>query len=106
MVVAVTTASVQDRDGGRTVLDRLRFTMPSMVTVFADGGYAGRLVVHARQFLRIAVELVKKPADQKAWSCRAAGWSNAPSPGWCAAAGSTTTTNACPPPPKPWSNGP
>lgn len=65
IVVAVTTASVQDRDGGRTVLDRLRFTMPSMVTVFADGGYAGRLVVHARQFLRIAVELVKKPADQK-----------------------------------------
>lgn len=65
IVVAVTTASVQDRDGGRTVLDRLRFTMPSMVTVFADGGYAGRLVVHARRFLRIAVELVKKPADQK-----------------------------------------
>ncbi len=65
MIVAVTTASVQDRDGGRVVLDRLRFTMPSMVTVFADGGYAGRLVTHARQFLRIAVELVKKPVDQK-----------------------------------------
>lgn len=65
MVVAVTTAAVQDRDGGRIVLDRVRFAVPSMVTVFADGGYAGRLVTHARQLLRIAVELVKKPADQK-----------------------------------------
>ena len=65
MVVAVTSASVQDRDGGRAVLDRVRFVMPSLVTVFADGGYAGRLVIHARRRLRIAVELVKKPADQK-----------------------------------------
>jgi transposase len=65
MVVAVTTASVQDRDGGRKVLDRLRLTVPSVVTVFADGGYAGRLVTHAARALRIAVEVVKKPADQK-----------------------------------------
>lgn len=47
MVVMVTTASVQDRDGGASILERLRFAMPSVVTVFADGGYAGRLVVYA-----------------------------------------------------------
>ncbi len=68
MVVAVTTASVQDRDGGATVLERLRFTMPSVVTVFADGGYAGRLVVYAREVLRVAVELVNKPPDQRGFA--------------------------------------
>ena len=64
MVVAVTTASMQDRDGGARVLERLRFAMPSVVTVFADGGYAGRLVVYARQVLKVVVEVVKKPAEQ------------------------------------------
>ncbi len=33
LVVLVTAASVQDRDGGRLVLDRLRFAMPSVVLV-------------------------------------------------------------------------
>jgi transposase len=64
LVVMVTAASVQDRDGGKLVLDRLRFAMPSVVTVFADGGYAGRLVAYARRVLRVAVEVVRKPADQ------------------------------------------
>ena len=68
MVVAVTTASVQDRDGGARVLERLRFRMPSVVTVFADGGYAGRLAVYAHQVLRVAVKLVKKPADQQGFA--------------------------------------
>jgi transposase len=49
MLVMVTTASVQDREGGARILERLRFAMPSIVTVFADGGYAGRLVIYARQ---------------------------------------------------------
>lgn len=65
LLVTVTAASVQDRDGGRLVLDRLRFVHPSVVTVFADGGYAGRLVRHAARWLRIAVQVVAKPPDQR-----------------------------------------
>ncbi len=70
LVVMVTAANVQDRDGGKRVLDRLRITMPSVVTVFADGGYAGRLVAYARRVLRIAVEVVRKPADQVGFAVR------------------------------------
>src|SRR5512135_3589864 len=44
LAVLVTAASVQDRDGGARVLDRLRFRMPSVAVIWADGGYAGRLV--------------------------------------------------------------
>src|SRR5512144_655079 len=44
LVVLVTAASVQDRDGGARVLERLRFRMPSVAVIWADGGYAGRLV--------------------------------------------------------------
>jgi len=74
MVVMVTAASVQDRDGGARVLERLRFAMPSVATVFADGGYAGRLVVYARRVLRVAVELVRKPADQQGFAVLPRRW--------------------------------
>ncbi len=42
-------------------LDRLRFAMPSVALVFADGGSVGRLVDGARRVLRVALEIVRKP---------------------------------------------
>ena len=59
LVVLVTAASVQDRDGGARVLDRLRFRMPSVAVIWADGGYAGRLVGYARQVLKVLVDIVR-----------------------------------------------
>jgi len=64
LLVMVTAASVQDRDGGTRVLERLRFTMPSVATVWADGGYAGRLVAYARRVLRVAVTIARKQDGQ------------------------------------------
>ena len=64
VVVLVTAASVQDRDGGRLVLAKARMKMPSIVLVWADGGYAGTLVDFARRMLFIAVEIVRKPQGQ------------------------------------------
>ena len=65
LAVIITTAAVQDRDGARRVLDRLRFTMPSVALVWADGGYAGQLVIWARNRLRVLVEIVRKPLGIK-----------------------------------------
>ena len=62
LAVIITAASVQDRDGARTVLERLRFTMPSVVLVWADGGYAGKLIGWADRLLRVTVQIVRKPA--------------------------------------------
>src|SRR5215204_5412790 len=42
--VAVTAANVQDRDATVPLLDRLRRLYFSVRLVWADGGYAGRLV--------------------------------------------------------------
>jgi transposase len=61
IVVLVTTAGVQDRDGGRRVLDRARMAMPSLHLIWADGGYAGRLVDWVKHRLRLLLEIVKKP---------------------------------------------
>jgi len=47
------------------VLDRAKMAMPSLALIFADGGYAGRLVAFARRLLRIVVQVVRKPEGQR-----------------------------------------
>lgn len=74
VVVLVTAASVQDRDGGRLVLNRARMAMPSIVLVWADGGYAGKLVAYAAHYLKMAVEIVKKPEGQRTFEVLPRRW--------------------------------
>jgi transposase len=74
LVVMVTAASVQDRDGGARVLERLRFRMPSVAVVWADGGYAGRLVGYARQVLRVTVDIVRKKEGQRTFEVLPRRW--------------------------------
>jgi transposase len=74
LVVLVTAASVQDRDGGARVLERLRFRMPSVAVVWADGGYAGRLVAYARQVLKVVVDIVRKPEGQRTFEVLPRRW--------------------------------
>jgi transposase len=74
LVVLVTAASVQDRDGGKFALDRLRFAMPSVAVVFADGGYAGRLVRWADHVLRVSVQVVRKPSGQRGFEVLPRRW--------------------------------
>jgi len=64
MLVMVTTASVQDRDGGRLILAALAKAHPTVAHVWADGGYAGKLVEWAKATARIALEIVRKTEGQ------------------------------------------
>jgi len=64
LVVMVTAASVQDRDGGRAALRRARLRMPSLLAVWADGGYAGRLVDWGARRLRLVLLIVRKDPGQ------------------------------------------
>ena len=64
LVVMVSAASVQDRNGGESILGRLHRALGSVRHVFADGGYQGALIELAKRSWEIVVEVVKKPADQ------------------------------------------
>ena len=64
LVVMVSAASVQDRDGGRGILKRLHRVLASVRHIFADGGYQGQLIATAKSAWNIVVEVVKKPVDQ------------------------------------------
>ena len=64
VVVLVTAASVQDRDGGVRVLDRAKTAMPSLVHIWADAAYSRRVQDFATRALRIAVQVVAKLVGQ------------------------------------------
>jgi transposase len=70
----VTAANVQDRDGARPALNKLRFAMPSVAHVWADGGYAGKLLNYAAQFLRFTVEIVRKKEGQRTFEVLPRRW--------------------------------
>lgn len=74
LVVMVTAASVQDRDGGRGILKHLHQALESVRLVFADGGYRGQLLPIAKSAWTITVEVVHKPADQRGFAVLPRRW--------------------------------
>ena len=74
LVVMVSAACVQDRDGGRGILRLLHGTLASVSLVYADGGYQGRLVTLAQSAWGIVLEIVRKPADQRGFAVLPRRW--------------------------------
>lgn len=44
LTVVVHSAGIQDRDGAKLVLEKVRDKLPRLKLIWADGGYAGQLV--------------------------------------------------------------
>ncbi|MFD4764102.1 IS5 family transposase [Streptomyces sp. NPDC058439] len=86
LVVAVTSASVQDRAGGRAVLAQLAVGFRTISLVWADGGYANSvdstLLSWARDALNIVVEIVKRTDDVKGFKVLPRRWVVERSFGW------------------------
>ena len=74
ITVTVCAASVQDRDGAKSALLGLFLTTSRCRFVFADAGFAGRLVEWAQAVLHIIVEIVRKPAGQKGFQVLPRRW--------------------------------
>jgi putative transposase len=64
LAVLVTGANVPDRDAGRLLMWIIRTVFPTIRLVWADSGYAGKLVDYARTMLGITVQIVSKLAGQ------------------------------------------
>jgi transposase len=63
LAVVVTIAGIQDRDGAVRLLAALRAKFSTIGLIWADGGYAGRLVTWALQVLGFTVTIVKRTDD-------------------------------------------
>jgi transposase len=64
LAVLVTAAGVQDRDAARPLLWAVHACFPGIRLVWADSGYAGKLVGWAAEQLRLTVQIVAKLAGQ------------------------------------------
>ncbi len=86
LTVMVTSASVQDRAGGRAVLARMAASFPTVALVWADGGYANSidstLLSWATNTLGLLVEIVKRTDDVKGFKVLPRRWVVERSFGW------------------------
>ena len=74
LLVVITSAGMQDRDGARTLLEKVKMVMPSLSLLWADGGYAGKLVEWAERIAHITVEIVRKPVGIKTFQVLPRRW--------------------------------
>jgi putative transposase len=68
LAVVVHSAAVQDRDGALAVLAKLLVGFPRLALIWADGGYAGRLVRFLDRWKRSlgwVLQIVKRTDDMK-----------------------------------------
>jgi len=65
LMVTITSAGMQDRDTAYRLLALLREHFSTITLVWADGGYAGRLVTWAKTVLHLTITIVKRTDDTK-----------------------------------------
>lgn len=63
LVVVVTAASMQDRDGAVRLLAAVGQRFSTISLVWADGGYAGRLADWGKSVLALTVQIIKRTDD-------------------------------------------
>ena len=63
IAVVVHAANIQDRDGAKLVIAKLKGICPRLQLIWADGGYAGKLIEWVKEFGSWALEIVKRCDD-------------------------------------------
>ncbi len=65
LMVMVHAANFQDRDGAKLLLEKAQGRFPRLRLIWADGGYAGKLVDGVKTICRWVLEIVKRRDDVK-----------------------------------------
>ena len=65
LAVHVHSADIQDRDGAKPTLDKLKALYPLLTIILADGGYRGKLIEWVEEQLGLKLEIVKRNDDMK-----------------------------------------
>lgn len=77
LVAVVHPANIQDRDGAQLVLEKIKHCFSRLRLIWADGGYAGRLIqwVHdLRQQRKVRLEVVRRPDNMKGFKVLPRRW--------------------------------
>lgn len=75
LAVVVHSAGIQDRDGAKAVLERIKKEDPQRLElIWADGGYAGKLIEWVKQECGWVLEIVKRSDDIKGFKLLPRRW--------------------------------
>jgi putative transposase len=74
LTVIVHAASVQDRDGAKLVFEQVRSSFLRLKLVWADGGYAGKLVDWVASVCGWVLEIVKRSDEAKGFEVLPRRW--------------------------------
>jgi putative transposase len=74
LAVAVHTADIQDRDGAKLVLEKLGNHFRRLCLIWADGGYAGKLIEWTAGLGGWVLEIVKRCDDVKGFKLLPKRW--------------------------------
>lgn len=74
LAVHVVAANIQDRDGAKRSLLWTRLDHPGVQKIWADQGFAGRLMEWTRTILSRELEIVRKAPDQRGFQVQPKRW--------------------------------
>lgn len=74
LVVVVHAASIQDRDGAQMLLEKAKRLFPQLKLLWADGGYAGKLVEWTKSVCHWVLEIVKRSDQAKGFKLLPRRW--------------------------------
>lgn len=80
--LVVHSASVQDRDGAKLVLETVPGKLPRLKLVWADGGYAGQLIDWVKQVCGWVLEIVKRSENAQGFELLKKRWIVERTLGW------------------------
>jgi len=74
LAVVVHSAGIQDRDGAKLVFEKIKRDLPRLELIWADGGYAGKLVEWVKSECGWVLEIVKRSDDVKGFKLLPRRW--------------------------------
>ena len=74
LVVVVHSAGIQDRDGAKLLLEKAKGMFPRLQLIWADGGYAGKLVGWVKSVCSWVLQIVKRTDDVKGFKLLPRRW--------------------------------
>ncbi len=72
--VVVHSAGVQDRDGAKKVIQKVRFNSPRLKKLWADGGYRGKLEQWVERFTGWELDIVRRNKAKRGFTVLPQRW--------------------------------
>ena len=79
---AVHPANIQDRDGAKLVIEKLVGQFPRLDLIWADGGYAGKLVDWVKEATGCKLEIVRRRKGERGFTVLPRRWVVERTPAW------------------------